>query len=301
MPGSGPGQTTGRVVSGLADGLEARIEELYSVPLDAFIPARDAMVKDLKAAGDADAAKRVKAARKPVVPAWAVNRLVRDDPGAIDELLALGERLRAEQRRAISGGDVDALREALDERRRIVRALTRAAMAILRSAATGTAAHEEEITATLEAAAADEESGDAVRAGRLEKPLRPPSGFADAGGLRVLEGGRSKRAPTRTPEASAQPRRASTSDREAAAERRAREKADREARTRLEREVTRTEKLERAAAKAVEAAKARIERIDRERGEAKDALRAAESELRGATLERKRAAAALDGARRSRG
>ncbi len=284
----------------MADELEARIDELYSVPLDAFTPTRDAMAKDLKAAGDAEAAKRVKAARKPVVPAWAVNRLVRDDPGAIDELLALGERLRAEQRRAISGGDVDALREALDERRRIVRSLTRAAMAILRSAGTGTAAHEEEITATLEAAAADEESGVAVRAGRLEKPLRPPSGFADAGGLRVLEGGRSKRAPTRALEAAGAPsqqRRASISDREAAAERRAREKADREARTRLERELTRTEKLERSAAKAVEAAKARIDRLDRERADAKDALRAAESELRGATLERKRAAAALDGAR----
>ena len=287
----------------MADELEARIDELYSVPLDAFIPTRDAMAKDLKAAGDAEAAKRVKAARKPVVPAWAVNRLVRDDPGAIDELLALGERLRVEQRRAISGGDVDALREALDERRRIVRTLTRAAMEILRSAGTGTAVHEEEITATLEAAAADEESGDAVRAGRLEKPLRPPSGFADAGGLRVLEGGRSKRAPTRTPAATDPPTkaRASTSDREEAAERRDREKADREARTRLDRELTRTEKLERAAAKAVEAAKARIERIDRERGDAKEALRAAESELRGATLARKRAAAALDGARRSPG
>ena len=80
--------------------LETRIDELYASPLDTFIASRDALAKEMRAAGDGDGAKRVKSLRKPVVPAFAVNRLVHEDPGAIDELLGLGERLRAEQRRA---------------------------------------------------------------------------------------------------------------------------------------------------------------------------------------------------------
>jgi hypothetical protein len=274
------------------DDLEARIDELYASPPDGFTAARDALAKELKAAGDVDEAKRVKALRKPVVPAAAVNRLAHDDPDAIGEVLALGGRLRAEQRRAISGGDVDALREALDERRRLVRDLTKRAMAILRQQGSGTAAQEEEITATLEAAAADEDSGEAVRAGRLEKPLRPPTGFGDGGGLRVLEGGRSKRKAAPAPEPSPKPR--ASSERERAATERARERERRDERRALEREITRTEKAERAAAASVVRARERLERIDAERAEAKDALRSAESDLRGATLERKRAAAALE-------
>jgi hypothetical protein len=227
-----------------------------------------------------------------VVSAAAVNRLAHEDPEAIGEVLALGTRLRAEQRRAISGGDVDALREALDERRRLVRDLTKRAIAMLREDGSGTAAQEEEITATLEAAAADEDSGEAVRAGRLEKPLRPPTGFGDGGGLRVLEGGRSKRKAAPTSEPSPKARAASERDRVAAE--RTRERERREERRQLEREVARTEKAERAAVAAVERARERLERIDAERAEAKDALRSAETDLRGTTLERKRAAAALE-------
>jgi hypothetical protein len=276
------------------DDLEARIDELYASPPDGFTASRDALAKELKAAGDDEDAKRVKALRKPVVPAAAVNRLAHDDPDAIAEVLALGTRLRAEQRRAISGGDVDALREALDERRRLVRDLTKRAMAILRKAGSGTAAQEEEITATLEAAAADEDSGEAVRAGRLEKPLRPPTGFGDGGGLRVLEGGRSKRKAAPSPAAEPSPKARAVSERERAAADRARERERREERRALEREIARTEKAERAAAEAVERARERLERADAERADAKDAARSAESDLRGATLERKRAAAALE-------
>lgn len=284
--------TTLREVHQVVADLETRIDELYAGTPDAFIGARDELAKELKASGGAEDAKRVKALRKPVVPASAVNRLVHDDPAAIDELLALGERLRAEQRRAISGGDPDALRAALDERRRLVRDLTKRAMTILRDDGSGTAAQEEEITATLEAAAADEESGAAVRAGRLERPLRPPSGFGE-GGLRVLEGGRSTPKP-RASAPSAPPKRDAASDRERAAAERALERERREERRRLERELARTEKQERAASDAVERARQRLERIDAERAEAKEALKTAEGELRGATLERKRAAVALE-------
>src|SRR5919197_2614457 len=58
------------------DGLEREIDALYAADPDGFTAARDSLAKRLKADGDDDAAKRVKALHKPVRSAWAVNRLV---------------------------------------------------------------------------------------------------------------------------------------------------------------------------------------------------------------------------------
>jgi hypothetical protein len=270
----------------VADDLERRIDAIYDAPLDAFIGERDALAKALAADGDTAASKRVKALRKPVVPAWVVNRLARERADEIGALVDLGERLRSAQRRALSGGDVDALREALDERRRLVAALTRDAVAILEREGAGAGARQDEITATLEAAAADEEAGALVRSGRLTKPLRPPSSFGE-GGLRVLEGGRApaaRAAPTRTPTE------ARLSKRDEDRARREQDRARRDEERRLAKALTEAEARERKAGDAVERARAALEEADRRRAEAKERLRAAEADLRGATLERKRAA-----------
>ena len=64
----------------MADELEPRIDALYALPLERFTPERDALAKDLAADGDRAGAARVKALRKPVVAAWAVNALAREDP-----------------------------------------------------------------------------------------------------------------------------------------------------------------------------------------------------------------------------
>jgi hypothetical protein len=252
----------------VADELEPRIDALYALPLERFTPERDALAKELAADGDRAGAARVKALRKPLVAAWAVNALAREDPDGVLALIELGDTLRSAHRRAVSGRDVEPFRAANEERRQLVNELTRKSEAILERAGGATTATTDAIAGTLEAATVDEETGELVRAGRLTKPVRPPATFAGAG-LRVLEGGPSRPAPAEAP----------------------RPKPDA---AKLRRELSAAQTRERRAAAAVERDRGAIQDLDRRRSEAKDRLRAAEAELRGVSLERKRLANALD-------
>jgi hypothetical protein len=256
----------------VADELDQQIDSLFGMLPDQFIPERDALAKQLRAAGDREAADRVKGLRKPTVPAWALNQLARQDPRGVTDVVELGARLRDAQRRAISGGDAGPLREASEARRALVARLGRVAAEILQGTGTASAPHEEEITSTLEAAAADELAGERLRAGRLERPLRPPSSFGE-GGLRVVEGGRRSKAAE------------ATEERERA-DARAHERAE-EART-VERELRAAQSTARRTGESVERTRTRYDDLDRRRTEAREALRDAEAAHRGAELERKR-------------
>ncbi|MEA2287422.1 MAG: hypothetical protein QOJ21_3465, partial [Solirubrobacteraceae bacterium] len=57
-------------------------DELYGLPLDAFVPERDALAKELRSDGRREEAAEVKALRKPSVAAWGVNQAVRSQPKA---------------------------------------------------------------------------------------------------------------------------------------------------------------------------------------------------------------------------
>jgi hypothetical protein len=263
----------------MADELEGRIDALYALPLDRFTPERDALAKELQAAGEGESAKRVKGLRKPVVSAWGLNALAREDPEGVRELLALGTRLRDGQRRALSGGDVEPLRQATDERRRLVGRLARKAAGLLERAGTSPGSHEDDLSTTLDAAAIDEESGQLLRSGRLTKPLQPPVSFGEPG-LRVLEGGRGAKPPA----ARAGRERDDTSDRDRERERE---------KTQLRRELAEAERRERAAAGAADRARRRYEELEAKRSESRENLRAAESERRGAEMDRRRLAARL--------
>jgi hypothetical protein len=252
----------------VADELEGRIDQLYGLPLERFTAERDALTKELVTAGDREGAARVKGLRKPVVAAWAVNVLAREDPDGVKELIELGSTLRSAHRRAVSGGDVEPFRVATEERRQMVRTLTRAADAIVERDGGALGAATDAIAGTLEAATVDEETGELLRSGRLTKPVRPPATFGGAG-LRVVEG------PSRRPEPEEAPK----------------PKPDR---AKLRRELSAAETRERKAETAVERERATIRDLDRKRSEAKDRLRAGEAELRGVSLERKRLASALD-------
>jgi hypothetical protein len=257
----------------VGDDLEARIDDLYALPLDRFTPERDALAGELKAAGAAEDAKRVKALRKPVVSAWAVNALAREDPAGIAELAALGRRLRDAQRQALSGGDAEPLRAALENRRALVGRLSTAALAVLEREGAGGSSQTDEIAATLDAAAVDEEAAAAVAAGRLVRPMRPPAAFGDAPALTVLPGGRRPSAEPAEP----------AEDARGAAKRAAE----------LRRELASAETREKRARDAVERARGKVEEAERRRADLRERLREAEAELRGASLEAKRAAAAL--------
>jgi hypothetical protein len=261
-----------------APDVQARIDELYALPLDRFIPERDALAKELRSAGDREAAQLVRSQRKPVVAAWALNVLAREDPSGLEELSAVGRRLRAAQQRALSGGDTEPLRTATEERRAIVARLAGAARAILEREGTDPGPHADDLTNTLDAAVVVEEAAEALAAGRLTKALKPPSGFGDVSGLVALRGGRSADRATADEGAG--------SDEDAAA---MQADADRRRERRaLERELTQARTKQRRAQEAVERARRQLEDLERRRADAKDRVRAAEAEQRGTAVGIKR-------------
>ena len=244
-----------------SEDVERAVDELFSAPPEGFTEARNALAKRLKDQGDAGSARQVGALRKPVRSAWAVNRLAHEESSAVEELLQVGGQLRLAQRRALSGGDAEELRRRAEERRKLVTELTRRAARDLGK--DPTPAVLEEVTATLEAASADEDAGRQVLEGRLSKPLARPAGFGDVAGLQVVSGtgGQVEAGP---------------SD-ESGAERASRE-----------REIRAAERRERQMRERAERMRAEVAAMEERLAERKEKLGAAEAEARGAAVELKR-------------
>jgi hypothetical protein len=97
------------------DALVEIADRLYAEPLAGFTAARDAAAK---AAGK-ELAARVKSLKKPSVAAWAVNLVVRREGDQIDQVLALGDSLRA----AAESMSADDLRSLTRQRRQLTNAL----------------------------------------------------------------------------------------------------------------------------------------------------------------------------------
>lgn len=95
--------------------LESKIDELYQVPLDEFVPSRTALAKTLSGAD----AKRIKTLQKPTVVPWALNQLYWKGRLAWDRLLKSGEQLRRAQLAALEGRRAE-VRAATDVHRRAV-------------------------------------------------------------------------------------------------------------------------------------------------------------------------------------
>lgn len=202
---------------------------LYRLPPDAFTAARDARA----ATTDAADAARIKALRKPVVAAWAVNLLVAD--GQLAEAVELAAALREAQ------DDLDAaeLRRLGTQRQQLVASLARRAAVLAAEAGHPLADSAlEAVAQTINAAVMDERAAAVVLTGRLRKPL-------DAGALDDLDAadvvaGSPPRGTVERP----------ASDPDELAVRRARRAAERAARD-AERTATAAER-ERAAAEAAE-------------------------------------------------
>jgi hypothetical protein len=152
-------------------------EDLYGLPLEEFTPARDALAKELKAAGHKDEAAEVKSLRKPSVAAWALNRVAREHADAIDGLRAAGADLREAQEEAMSG-DAGRLRDAGRALAAEVDRVAGLGAEVLRAAGRpASAAQQEKIVATLRTAAVDDEAGDALARGVLVEELES-TGFS---------------------------------------------------------------------------------------------------------------------------
>jgi hypothetical protein len=162
------------------------MRELYSLPPEEFIAARDRLAGELKDAGKAEDAVAVKKLRKPSIVAWAVNAAARDRPEDVEGLREAGQALRRAQRKALSGGGGEDLRRATDERRALIGSLADAGVTAI--GARG-AAHRDAIAATLDAASVDDELGQRLQAGVLDRDAKPTAGFGAIEGFEVLQGG----------------------------------------------------------------------------------------------------------------
>jgi hypothetical protein len=307
-------------------------DELYGLPPSAFREARDERAGQARAAGDRDLADAITKLRRPTVSAWLVNRLAREAPSQVDELLELGESLRTAQQ-ALAG---DRLRELSTQRRRLVTGLVQEARRLAEQSgqALGASA-EREVQETLEAALADPAVAEAVRSGRLTtalsyaglgasvdidgavavwpEPVDQPRRRAAPAGGREPEAGRPAASKRRTGEAGAAPRdreeakAAERARREAEAAERARQAAEATERNRQDaaddaREAQATlDEAEREVASAREKQQdlqRRIDELERQLGEMQAESAERLRVLRHAQRNRDVAARALDGALR---
>jgi len=163
------------MIGGVQDGQDhpGDPNDLYAVDPAEFTAARTVLVRELKAAGDKDAAAAVAAMRKPPRTAWALNRLARESPETVAGVLDA------------AAGVATALQGTGDDLRQAQGAYTGAvAAAVDAAAAVGDVSAEPmraRLRATLLAAGADpggEVAGE-LRAGRLAEDH-------DAPGLSVL-------------------------------------------------------------------------------------------------------------------
>ncbi|MGZ4271217.1 MAG: hypothetical protein ACXVFN_07620 [Solirubrobacteraceae bacterium] len=233
--------------------MDDRADALYGLPLERFVPERDALAKALRAAGDREAAAAVKALAKPTRAAWAVNVAVREHPEAARALAEAARLLAEAQQELLAGGDAAALREATGRAREAIDALA------AQAPDAGPAA-DDKVRATLRAATVDAGVLADVTAGRVARE-QAASGF---GALPAT-------VPARRPPA-----------------RQAPERPDRAELRRRER-LRRAKEAEAAAEQDVDTARQSIEQVEATLAGRRAELRAAEARLKDARRRRERA------------
>ncbi|MGI8721067.1 MAG: hypothetical protein ACR2JG_02435 [Geodermatophilaceae bacterium] len=169
---------------GAGDLLTQAIEELYSVDPDEFMQRRTALAAKARSSDDDDkaAGKEIAGLRKPTRSAYALNQLVRSDPGAAPRLAELGDALRAAQE-ALDGAR---MRELSTLRRGLIEELADQAFLASghRSPAPGL---REEVVSTLNAAVADQSVVEQLGSATLVRPARWDGfGFASPPELSVV-------------------------------------------------------------------------------------------------------------------
>ncbi|MQA83072.1 MAG: hypothetical protein GEV03_00220 [Streptosporangiales bacterium] len=252
----------------LSSELAAVADELYRLPPDEFVIARDKRALEFRDLRDRRLADAVHQLHRPSQAAWLVNLLARERARELDELLRLGGDLRVAQEQ-LRGEE---LRELSTRRQRVVAALVGSARRLAHEA--GHPVRDrvaQEVETTLHAALADSQVASVVRAGRLTSTRRyagfgtqPTPADDDAGRAAAGEGttARPKRRRIREWEwLAAGVREAEEALRDAEAELVEREgeltRADEEQNSLNTRVVELTEQLERAESKATEAGQRR--------------------------------------------
>ncbi|MGC4809370.1 hypothetical protein ACLQ29_02415 [Micromonospora sp. DT228] len=254
------------------------VQQLYRIPPDRFVAARDAAVAEARRAGDPGAARQLARLRRPTVAAWLVNLLAITRPELVADLVQLADALRTAQRE-LRG---PRLRELSAQRRAVVGALVAEVRKLAAAEPDAPPAGRlplAEVESTLNAAFSDVEVAEQVRAGRL---LRAASyaGFGEVPRPQL--------------------RLVTADDEEPEEERPARgpgaQRGRPEAVARPDRAAERAEQAERTAQRAARAERARQRRaLDRELAQARTDQQRAEAELAEAAGQERDDAAVLDG------
>jgi hypothetical protein len=267
-----------------ADPQAEEIARLYSLPLDDFTAERDTAAKRLRADGDADGAKRIKALRKPNVPAAAINRAVRAEPGAARELIEAGERLEAAQSKALAGKGADAMREASAQHIDAVERLMKAVVAELAGAGGSSAV--DRARETLRAVAVDDDLRAELTTGTLVRDGES-AGLGGVGAVDVIAPSAPRKKTAKkvgaAPKAEGKGKAKSKPAGPTAAQRK-----------RAKQAVQRAERAVEAAESRVQDTERRLERARRAVAEAKDDDKDARRELKAREAELAEAQAAAD-------
>jgi hypothetical protein len=269
------------------------IDGLYGLPLDEFVSARDALAKELRAAGQRDEAAAVKALKKPSVAAWAVNQALRTQAKAARELWQAGDALAAAQEAILGGkGSGADLRAATDRERAAVEPLVDAARGLLTASGSDLSDTTiERVRQTLHAGAIDPEAREEIASRRATRE-RAPQGLFGGGeavaappapreGKAAAPSGRKGAAPRGRKAAAAKPNRgasAATPKHNAAAAKRAREEA-----ARARKEAATRERARKAAEQRVARAEKALAAAEKRSAEAAERLDAARDDERAAT------------------
>ena len=186
----------------VAQALEQVARQLYALPPEEFTAARTAAVKQARGDGDKALAREVGALRRPALAAWAVNLLVRERAGLVEEVTSMGDSLRQAQA-ALDGA---ALRDLNRQRRRLVAAVTSEVGAVAAEhdhPLSGAASRQ--VEETVQAALVDPRAAAAVRTGLLVQPLTSTGveSLADVLGVPLpSDGVAPDRSPGRSPDRS---------------------------------------------------------------------------------------------------
>jgi hypothetical protein len=156
--------------------LDEITDELYGLPPDEFVAARNLRAKEARSAGDRETAAAISRLAKPTRVAWLTNQLVRRRRDEVQPLLDLGAGLR-EATASLSGED---LRRLTRQQHQLVHALVQQAKSL--AAELGQPASDDVadgVDATLRAALADDALAAELSAARLTDKLE----YAGFGGL----------------------------------------------------------------------------------------------------------------------
>lgn len=146
------------------------VDALYGLPLGEFVPARNALAKELEQ-------PEIKKLQKPSTTAWVLNQLVRQAPDDVEALLAAGHKVAETQAGAVRGRGSAPFREAVHAEREALTPLLARARRLVKGEPQML-----KVADALRAAAAHPALHEPLRAGRLSEGPET-GGFGGLDGL----------------------------------------------------------------------------------------------------------------------